>query len=36
MSLSNCEIDLIIIWSKNCVLTNKATRDADLDANTTF
>ena len=28
MSLTNCEINLILTWSKNCVLTSKATRDA--------
>ena len=33
MSLINCEINLILTWSENCVLTNKATRDADPDAN---
>ena len=26
--LINCEINLILTWSENCVLTNKATRDA--------
>ena len=31
--LINCEIDLILTWSENCVLTSKATRDADPDAN---
>ena len=28
MSLINCEINLILIWSENCVITSKATRDA--------
>ena len=28
MSLINCEINLILTWSENYVLTNKATRDA--------
>ena len=27
MPLINCEINLILIWSENCVLTSKATRD---------
>ena len=29
MSLINCQIYLILTWSENCVLTSKATRDAD-------
>ena len=29
MPLINCEISLNLTWSKNCVLTSKATRDAD-------
>ena len=29
--LINCEINLILSWSENCVITSKATRDADLD-----
>ena len=33
ISLINCEINLILAWSENCVLTSKATRDADPDAN---
>ena len=33
MPLVNCEISLILTWSENCVLTRKATRDADPDAN---
>ena len=28
----NCEISLILTWPKNCVITSKATRDADPDA----
>ena len=28
MPLINCEINLILTWSKNCALTSKATRDA--------
>ena len=30
--LINCEINLILTWSENCVITSKATRDADSDA----
>ena len=33
MPLINCEINLILTWSENCVLTSKATRDADPDGN---
>ena len=33
MPLVNCEINLILTWSENCVLTSKATRDAYPDAN---
>ena len=33
MSLINCEINLILTWSENCVLTSKATRDEDPHAN---
>ena len=32
MPLINCEINLILTWSENCVITSKATRDADPDA----
>ena len=32
MPLINCEINLILTWSENCVLTSKATRDANLNA----
>ena len=28
MPLINCKINLVLTWSKNCVLTSKATRDA--------
>ena len=27
--LINCEISLILTWSENCVITSKATGDAD-------
>ena len=30
--LINCEVSLTLTWSANCVLTSKATRDADPDA----
>ena len=33
MPLINCEINLILTWSENCVLTSKVTRDSDPDAN---
>ena len=33
MLLINCEINLILTWTENCVLTSKATRDANLDVN---
>ena len=33
MPLINCEINLILIWSENCVLKSKATREAAPDAN---
>ena len=33
MPLINCEINFILIWSENCVLTSKATRDANLNTN---
>ena len=29
MPLINCDVEIIINWSKNCVLINKLTRDAD-------
>ena len=28
----HCEVSLILIWFKNCVLTSKAERDANLNA----
>ena len=33
MPLINCEINLILTWSENCVLTSKITRDVHPDAN---
>ena len=33
MLLINCEINLILTWTENCVLTSKATRDANPDVN---
>ena len=33
MPLINCEINLILTWSKNCVITSKVTRDAEPDVN---
>ena len=35
MLLINCETNLILTRSKNCVLTSKATRDADSDSHWT-
>ena len=32
MPLIKCEINLTLTWSENCVLTSKATRDANLNA----
>ena len=32
LPLINCEISLILIWSENCVITSKAIREADPDA----
>ena len=32
ISLINCEVCLTLTWFKNCVLTSKAYREADLDA----
>ena len=32
MPLINCEINLILTWSENYILTSKATRDANPDA----
>ena len=34
MPLINCEIPLTLTWSENYVLTSKATREADPDADT--
>ena len=31
MQLINCEISLILIWSENCIITSKATREVDPD-----
>ena len=31
--LINSEVSLILTWSENCVITSKATKDADPDAN---
>ena len=33
IALINCEINLILTWSENFVLTSKATIDADPDGN---
>ena len=33
MPLIACEIELILTWSKNCVLLSKVTREADYSAN---
>ena len=33
MPLINCEVNLILAWSENCLLTSKATRNANPDAN---
>ena len=32
MPLINCGINLILTWTENCVITSKATRDADPDS----
>ena len=32
MPLVNCEVNLILAWYLNCVLTSKASRDVDPDA----
>ena len=29
MSLINCELNLTLTWSENCVITSKATKDAN-------
>ena len=31
-TLVNCEVSLTLTWSGNCVITSKATREADPDA----
>ena len=31
MPLINCEINLILKWTEDCVLTSKATRDVNPD-----
>ena len=36
ITLTNCEVELILTLSKNCVLINKSTRDADYDADPIF
>ena len=33
MPLINCEINLILTWTENCVITSKVTRDAILVTN---
>ena len=30
--LINCEVSLTLTWSENCVITSKATRESDPDA----
>ena len=30
--LINCEVSLTLTWSENCIITRKATREADPDA----
>ena len=32
-AIINCEIDLILTWCENCVLSSKAARDANTDVN---
>ena len=32
MPLINCEVSLTLTWSENCVITSKAIRKADPDA----
>ena len=34
--LINCQVELILTWFKNCVLTGKSTRDADYEQPTTY
>ena len=33
MPLNNCETNLILTWSEKCVITSKARRDTNPDAN---
>ena len=33
MPLINCEVSLTLNWFENCVITSKATREANPDAN---
>ena len=33
MPLLNCEVCLALSWSKNCVITDERTQDADPNAN---
>ena len=33
ITLINCEVELILNWFKNCVITNKSTRDANYGGN---
>ena len=33
LKLINCKINLILTWPENCVLTSKATRDANPNVN---
>ena len=32
MPLTNCKVSLALTWFRNCVITNKVTRDANPDA----
>ena len=32
-AIINCELNLILTWSKNCVVTDERTQDADTNAN---
>ena len=32
MPLFNCEVSLALTWTEKCVITSKATREADPDA----
>ena len=33
MPLISCEVSVILTWSKNCVITDEATQDADPNVN---